>query len=352
MTKVLLTGASGFVGSHVLRHLLMNTDWEIVTPVSFRHKGLPERIEQSICTNPEWARRVMVIHWDMTTKPGFTATHAMHGSDVIMNVASESHVDRSIKYPVEFVTNNTALILNLVEVAKIIRPRLILQMSTDEVFGPAPEDYRHHEWDVITPSNPYSASKAMQEAYLISAWRTYGLPIVITNTMNIIGEMQDPEKFVPMIIRNILEDRKITAHVGPDGKPGSRFYLHARNLADAWLWLTSHYLGLGNVVRDQPLTVSMYDDGSSRPDRFNIVGEREVDNIEMIHMIGSFMGRPDVGLLIEHADFHSSRPGHDLRYALDGTKITNLGWYPPVALDSSLKRTVEWTLQHPEWLRI
>lgn len=344
MTKVLLTGASGFVGSHVLRHLLTHTDWDIVAPVSFRHKGLPERVEQSICTNPEWARRVSVIHWDMTTEPGFTVMHALHGTDVIMNIASESHVDRSIKQPSEFVMNNTALILNLVEVAKIIRPRLILQMSTDEVFGPAPENYRHTEWDVITPSNPYSASKAMQEAYLISAWRTYGLPVVITNTMNIIGEMQDPEKFVPMIIRNILEDRKITAHVGPNGKPGSRFYLHARNLADAWLSLASYFL-----MVNPPAS---YADGSSRPDRFNIVGEREVDNIEMIHMIGDFMGRPDVGTLIEHADFHGSRPGHDLRYALDGTKITDWGWYPPVALDTSLKRTVEWTLQHPEWLTL
>jgi dTDP-glucose 4,6-dehydratase len=348
--KVILTGASGFVGSHVLRHLLMHTDWEIVVPISFKHKGLPERVEQSICTNPEWTRRVSVIHWDMTTMPGFTVMHALHGADVIMNVASESHVDRSIKHPVEFVSNNTALILNLVEVAKIIRPKLLLQMSTDEVYGPAPEDYAHREWDVVTPSNPYSASKAMQEAYLISAWRTYGLPVVITNTMNIIGEMQDPEKFVPMIIRNILHDRPITAHVSPTGKPGSRFYLHARNLADAWLWLTRRYLEPeGQVSMGPP---SLYADGSSRPDRFNIVGEREVDNIELIHMIGDFMGRSDVGTLIEHTDFHSQRPGHDLRYALDGSKITEAGWYPPVALDTSLKRTVEWTLDHPEWLSI
>jgi dTDP-glucose 4,6-dehydratase len=340
--KVVLTGASGFVGSHVLRHLLMHTDWEIVAPVTFRHKGLPERIEQSICTNPEWARRVSVIHWDMTTMPGFTVMHALHGADVIMNVASESHVDRSIKTPHEFVANNTLIVLNLVDVAKIVRPRLILQMSTDEVYGPAPVDYAHREWDVICPSNPYSASKAMQEAYLISAWRTYGLPVVITNTMNIIGEMQDPEKFVPMIIRNILEGRKITAHVGPDGRPGSRFYLHARNLADAWMFLTEYFLTVNPPA--------MYADGSTRPDRFNIVGEREVDNIEMVDMIAHTMGK-DVWS-VDKIDFHGSRPGHDLRYALDGTKIRNFGWYPPVALDASLKRTVEWTLQHPEWLQI
>lgn len=347
--KVLLTGASGFVGSHVLRHLLMNTDWEIIAPVSFKHKGLPERIEQSVCTNPEWARRVSVIHWDMTTMPGFTVMHALHGADVIMNIASESHVDRSIKHPAEFVMNNTALIVNLVEVAKIIRPRLILQMSTDEVYGPAPEDYAHVEWDVICPSNPYSASKAMQEAYLISAWRTYDLPIVITNTMNIIGEMQDPEKFVPLIMRRLLDNKPVPVHVSPEGQPGSRFYLHARNLADAWLWLARGYLGMNDELW-QPIAPAMYADGSSRPDRFNIVGEREVDNIAMVDLIASAMGT-DVWS-VDRVDFHGSRPGHDLRYALDGTKIRNLGWYPPVALDTSLKRTVEWTLEHPEWLTV
>lgn len=341
--KVLLTGASGFVGSHVLRHLLMNTDWDLVVPVSFKHKGLPERIEQSICTNPEWARRVQVIHWDMTTSPGFTVMHAMHGCDAIMNVASESHVDRSIKNPSEFVTNNTLLIVNLIEVAKITRPRLILQMSTDEVYGPAPEDYAHVEWDVINPSNPYSASKAMQEAYLISAWRTYGLPVVITNTMNIIGEMQDPEKFMPMVIRKVLADEPVPVHCSPEGKPGSRFYLHARNLADAWTWLTRRYL-------DEGVPVAMYGDGSSRLDRFNIVGEREVDNIAMVDMIALAMGKS--AWSVDKVDFHGSRPGHDLRYALDGTKIKDLGWYPPVALDTSLKRTVEWTLDHPEWLNL
>ncbi len=304
--RVLLSGAGGFVGSHVLRHLLMNTDATIVAPVTFRHKGLPERIESSICDNPEWVRRVDIPHWDMTTMPSFSVMHAVNDCDVFMNIASESHVDRSIKDPVGFTTNNVQLIQNLIEVAKLVRPEIILQMSTDEVYGPAPEGYAHKEWDPIIPSNPYSASKAMQEAYCIAAWRTFGLPIVITNTMNIIGELQSPEKFVPMIIRNLRDDRPIAVHCAPDGTPGSRFYLHARNLADA----------------------------------------------EMVQMIGSAMGkRPgDIQHLIKKTDVHSQRPGHDLRYALDGTKIKAAGWFPPVALDASLKKSVEWTLDHPEWL--
>ncbi len=255
--RVLLSGAGGFVGSHVLRHLLMNTDSTIVAPVTFRHKGLPERIESSICDNPEWVRRVDIPHWDMTTMPSFSVMHAVNDCDVFMNIASESHVDRSIKDPVGFTTNNVQLIQNLIEVAKLVRPEIILQMSTDEVYGPAPEGYAHKEWDPIIPSNPYSASKAMQEAYCIAAWRTFGLPIVITNTMNIIGELQSPEKFVPMIIRNLRDDRPIAVHCAPDGTPGSRFYLHARNLADAWLWLVNR--------RGENWDLQMYSDGSSRP---------------------------------------------------------------------------------------
>lgn len=340
--KVLLTGASGFVGSHVLRHLLTHTDATVVAPVTFRHKGMPERIESSICTNPEWARRVDIPHWDMTTMPGFSVMHAIDDCDVFMNVASESHVDRSIKDPVGFTMNNVQLIQNLIEVAKIVRPEIILQMSTDEVYGPAPEGYSHREWDVVCPSNPYSASKAMQEAYCIAAWRTYGLPIVITNTMNIIGEMQDKEKFVPMVIGKLLRNEKIMVHCDTEGNPGSRFYLHARNLADAWLWLVNR--------QGENWDLQTYADGSTRLSRFNIVGEREVNNLEMVNMIAATMGIDHPEAMIQRVDFHSSRPGHDLRYALDGSKIKRAGWFPPVALDTSMKKSVEWTVQHPEWL--
>jgi len=352
--RVLLTGAGGFVGAHVLRHLLMNTDAEIVCPVSFKHRGLPERIESSICTDPAWTSRVSVPHWDMQAPPSFMVTKAMEGCNVIMNVASESHVDRSIKDPVGFTANNVNLIMNLIEAAKKIRPELILQMSTDEVYGPAPEGYEHKEWDVIAPSNPYAASKAMQEAYCIAAWRTWGLPIVITNTMNIIGEMQDEEKYFPMIIRNLVLGRPIPVHADPDGTPGSRFYLHARNLADAWLWLTKAYTERVEITRLADLAPkymtagpSMYADGSLRPDRYNIVGEREIDNAEFVNIIGDILG---LSPQMKFVDFHSTRPGHDRRYALDGSKIRQAGWCPPVALDASIKKSVAWYLDNPEWI--
>jgi dTDP-glucose 4,6-dehydratase len=261
--------------------------------------------------------------------------------DYILNVASESHVDRSITDPVPFVENNVSLMLNVLELAKVLRPEIFLQMSTDEVYGPAPLDHAHAEWEPILPSNPYSASKAAQEAIAISYWRTYGVPVVITNGMNIIGEMQHPEKMVPKTIRLLSRGEPVMVHCDTDGRPGSRYYLHARNLADAWLWLLTH--------EGRGWDLQQYADGSVRPSRYNIVGEREINNIELVRMIASIM---NVQPVITQESFHVSRPGHDLRYALDGSKMVRTGWTPPHLLLSSLESTVRWSLDHPEWLAL
>jgi dTDP-glucose 4,6-dehydratase len=339
MEKVLLTGAGGFVGSHVLRHLLMTTEAKVVCPVTFSHKGLSERIASSLCDRDD-QHRVDIIHWDLTSPPSNMALRAVDGCDVIMNVASESHVDRSIEDPFEFIMNNTALTLRMLDLARVIRPKVFLQMSTDEVYGPAYGARLHKEWDTILPSNPYSASKAGQEAHAFAYWRTYGVPVIITNTMNIIGEMQSSEKFFPKVMRTVRDGGTVTIHCSPDGTPGSRFYLHARNLADAWCWLAKR-------ITSGEWGIMFPSDGAQVPPRYNIVGEMELDNVTMAQHIADAMGKD---LDWECVDFHSSRPGHDLRYALDGTKLATAGWKAPVPLLDSLRKTVEWTLEHPEWL--
>ena len=198
---VLLTGAGGFVGHHTLAHLLKTTDWNFVATDSFRHFGISSRIRAVFEELPHEASRVKVVTHDLTTPIDAITAREFGNPDVIINMASDSHVDRSITNPRPFVENNVSLVLTLLEYARTL-PNLktFIQIGTDEVYGPAPSGINHPEWSPQIPSNPYSASKSAQEAIAISYWRTFNIPVVLTNTMNIIGERQDVEKFVPLVI--------------------------------------------------------------------------------------------------------------------------------------------------------
>lgn len=341
------------MGSHALRHVLSSTDWDVVCPVTFTHRGKADRIRLALDDLPDAAGRVHVVKCDLAAPVSPQTDDAFGPIDYVLNFASESHVDRSITHPAAFIQNNVAVVTNLLDWCRT-RPAIagVVHVSTDEVYGPAQRGYAHHEWDTIRPSNPYSASKAAQEAIAFSYWRTYDLPIIITNTMNIVGEMQDPEKFVPMAIRNLLADEAVPVHGRRfEGRwqAGSRFYLHARNQADGVLFALRQALRFA-VVQDAATGVDeslRHSMGGAQPFRLHIVGEREVANDEMVAMLADTLG---VEPIIQWVDFHSSRPGHDLRYALDGRKMDAWGWKPPVPLDESLRKTVAWTLEHPEWL--
>lgn len=341
MTRIMLTGAAGFIGSHALRHILMNTDWHIVCPVSFRHRGLPSRIEEQVKFIPGAEDRFTVIKTDLTSPVDYVTAHVAGDIDYVVNFASESHVDRSIEAPGPFIANNVSVMTNMLDYARIVQPKAFIQISTDEVYGPAPAGYAHKEWDTIMPSNPYAASKAAQEAIAFSYWRSYGVPLIITNCMNLIGEMQDAEKFVPMTLRKIVRGERNIIHArrNPDGTwtSSSRYYLHARNLADAVLFL------LNNT------TPVRFADGHEKPDRYHVVGERETFNDQMVQMIGDLVG---VEPVVEYTDFHSSRPGHDMRYALNGDKLAALGWQRPLTLEDSLAALVKWTMNHPTWANL
>lgn len=331
--RVLLTGASGFFGSHLLRHLLMNTDWEIVCIVSWKHKGTPERIENAWLGQDK--NRVTIIRHDLEA-PFTEHTKKIIGKvDYILNIASNSHVNRSIEDPVPFVLGNVQLVLTMLEFAREVKPELFLQFSTDEVYGPAPEGVNYEEGSPIRPSNPYSASKASQEAIAFSYWRTYDVPVVITNTMNLMGQTQDAEKYTALLINKIYHGETVTIHGKPDDI-GSRFYIHARSASDAVLFIIKN-LPPKHYEEDKILT----------PDQYNIVGETELNNLELAQMTAKLM---DKELKYEFVDFHKGRPGHDRRYALSGEKLKKLGWKPPEDFEKSLKSTINWTLEHKEWL--
>jgi len=334
-TKILITGFAGFIGSHFLQHILEQTDWDVIGVDSWAHKGTPERVQQVLSKNPEWEKRLTVITHDLSALFPERTKKRIGQCDYIVNFASDSHVDRSIEDPVPFVRNNVGLALTMLEFAREFPTKAFVQISTDEVYGVAPDGVNHEEWSPIVPSNPYAASKAAQEAIAISYWRTYGVPVVLTNTMNNFGEMQDPEKYMAMIIKLVADGKTVPVH-GKEGAIGSRYYLHARNHADAVLY----------ILKNLPPTA--YVEGEElKPDRYNVVGDKELDNLEVAHLIADVVGKP---LNYELVDHHSTRPGHDRRYALDGKKLRDCGWKPPVEFHESLKKYVQWTLAHKLWL--
>lgn len=331
--RCLLTGASGFFGSHLLRHLLMETDWHFVVICSWKYKGTPERVENAL--KGQDRDRVEIITHDLISPLTDTTIKRLGKIDYILNIASNSHVNRSIDFPSEFIINNTFLVFNMLELSRILKPEVFLQFSTDEVYGVAPDGVNHKEWSSIVPSNPYSASKAMQEAIAISYWRTYEVPVIITNTMNLVGETQDPEKYPAQLIRKINNGEVVSVHGTPDNI-GSRFYIHARNAADAVLFILNN------------LKPKLYNNGENLlPDRYNIVGDVELNNLELAEMVAKILVRP---LKYEFVDFHLGRPGHDRRYSLDGKKLKSLGWKAPLNFEETLKNTISWTLLNKSWL--
>jgi dTDP-glucose 4,6-dehydratase len=335
VVRVLLTGAGGFAGHHCLEHLLVNTDWEIVCTDSFQHRGKTDRISEVLAGHPDWRARVTVVTHDLSAPFSRQAFLSMAGDiDYMVCYASESHVDRSIADPVPFTMNNVAIALNTLEAARVLQPLAVVWVSTDEVYGPLhPGQPAFREWAVILPSNPYAGSKAAQEAVCTAYWRTYGVPVIIVNCMNMIGERQDPEKFVPRVIRAVLRGEQAVIHGSP-GDVGTRHYLHSRNLADGILHLLR-----GNAAVAFPL--------HTRPARYNVASADRIDNLTMAQLIAESAG---LELYYRFEDFHTTRPGHDPHYGLSPQKITELGWKPPVPFRESLDRLVRWTVAHQEWL--
>lgn len=337
MKKVLLTGIAGFIGAHTLEHIMETTDWGVVGVDSFEHGGKMERLNQVFRKNNRWQDRTRLLVHDLTKPFSLIQLEKIGEIDYVINMASESHVDRSISDPVPFIRNNIELTVQMLEYARYAKPEKFIQISTDEVYGPLVEAQRpFKEWQRFLPSNPYSASKAAQEMIAISYWRTYNVPLIITNTMNNIGEMQDVEKFLPMLIRDINEGAEVQIHADGE-KIGSRFYLHARNHADALTFILRMFKPKKYV-----------EGGNLFPNKFNVVGEDRLDNLELAQKVAGLLNKD---LKYKLAEFHSTRPGHDMHYGLDGSRLKDWGWKPPLDFEESLKRTVDNYMENKQWLK-
>lgn len=331
--RLMISGASGFIGSHAVEYFLDNTDWHIICPCSWVHKGTPERLLEVIKGRED---RVTVFTHDLTVPFTDITKKRIGHVDYIINFASESHVERSIQEPRPFILNNVQLVLTLLDFAREVKPEVFIQVSTDEVYGTAPDGVNYKEWSEILPSNPYAASKSAQEAIAISYWRTYGVPVVITNTTNNFGERQDTEKYLALLIQKINNNETVTIH-GSEEYVGGRYYTYVKNHASA-----IHHIIKNNLVEH-------YVDGTDRqfPSRYNVTSDDEVDNLTMAKLVAELMGKE---LKYELIDVHKTRPGHDRRYGLDNTKIKESGWKLEYPLKESLKEYITWSLQHPHWL--
>jgi dTDP-glucose 4,6-dehydratase len=346
MTKrVLITGGAGFIGHHVIDLFLKKTDWEIISLDRLDYSGNLNRLDDVVRRYPaETRKRVKIVWHDLKAEIAEINRNLIGDVDIILHLAASSHVDRSISHPMEFVMDNTIGTVHMLNYARTQKNlERFIYFSTDEVFGPAPDNVLYKERDRYNSTNPYSASKAAGEEFCVAYENTYKLPIFITHTMNVFGERQHPEKFIPMCIRKVRDGEKIYIHSDQTKTiPGSRFYIHGKDVADAMYFLL-------HLNEDQLKKIYEPDFGGAKCPKFNVVGKEEIDNLTLTKHIAKAVGKDPVYELI---DFHSSRPGHDLRYALSGEYMKELGWEPKYTLEERIKEVVDWSLENKEWIEL
>ena len=329
--KILITGGAGFIGSAVVRQAIRDGH-EVVNLDALTYAANLANVK-SVSNAPGYAFEQV----DIRDRAALHRVFAEHRPDAVMHLAAESHVDRSIDGPGEFIETNINGTYNLLEAARTFWTRegkpegfRFHHISTDEVFGSLGEDGQFTETTPYDPRSPYSASKAASD-HLVRAWHeTYGLPVVMTNCSNNYGPFHFPEKLVPVVILKALAGEPIPVY-GDGG-----------NVRD-WLYVEDHADALLTVLEKGELGRS-----------YNIGGENEARNIDLVRTICAHMddlhpaGAPHADLIT----FVTDRPGHDRRYAIDPTRIRNeLGWRPSVTVEEGLRRTVEWYLANEDWWR-
>jgi len=345
MKKLLITGAAGFIGHHLIEGVLKQTDWDIIILDCLTYAGSLNRLSDINIWEQE-KHRVKFV-WHDLKSPISETTHKQIGElNYIWHLAAESDVGRSLDDCIPFVMSNVVGTANLLEYTKKNQQGLerFIYFSTDEVFGPAPGGVFYKEGDVCNPSNPYSASKEGAEAISKAFAFSFGLPITITRTMNVFGERQHPEKFIPMVIGNVSRGKKVTIHgVKGTTEISSRCWIHAREVCNAMLFVTKH----GEFLKKDRQNESGYG-------AYHIVGE-EKDVLYLANKISNVINGRDLKREeIEWINFHQTRPGHDLRYALSGDKLKKAGFNYSFTLEESFGRMVRWCVQseNRRWLNL
>lgn len=336
--RILITGGAGFIGSSLIHHLVRETDVQVLNLDKLTYAGNLESLAEI-----SGSERYRFVQGDVCDYQLLETLFSEFRPDVVMHLAAESHVDRSIDGPASFIQSNIVGTYTLLEVARGYWGELsearrndfrFHYISTDEVFGSLEESGLFTELSPYDPSSPYSASKASSD-HLVRAWhRTYGLPVLITNCSNNYGPRQFPEKLIPLMILNALE-----------GKP-LPIYGDGQQVRD-WLYVDDHARALYQVVLHGKVG-----------ETYNIGGHNEKSNLEVVQALCAILDqlRPDhpgdISSYEELVTFVSDRPGHDQRYAIDATKIEKeLGWAPEETFETGLEKTVRWYLENEQWWR-
>lgn len=336
---ILITGGCGFVGHHFVEHFIKTLpEARIIVMDKLNYSGSLDRLRDIEC----YPRgNVQVLTSDFSLPISENVQKELKDVTHIIHMGAESHVDNSITNPEPFVVSNVLGTMHMLNLArKLERLETFYYFSTDEVYGPADlhDEVGYGEFSPDFPANPYAASKAGGDMLVKAFCNTYGIKCITTRTMNIVGERQHPEKFLPLCINKLLKGETIFIHGTPDKlTAGRRTYIHARNVANAYSFLMSK-----DIFSDTP------PDFYKNYRVYNIVGEKEVSNLELASMISEILQEP---LHYEIVDFHSSRPGHDIKYKMSGKKLASLGWTPPVDLYNSVRKTVLWYLENKKWLQ-
>ena len=330
--SVLVTGGAGFIGCNFVRHLLASDDGvRVVNLDALTYAGHPASLRG---VAERWGDRYTFVHGDIRDPRTVRRLFAEHAIDTVVHFAAESHVDRSIDAPLDFIDTNvrgTAVLLEAARAAWAGRTDVRFHhVSTDEVFGSLGPDGLFSEDTPYDPSSPYSASKAAAD-HLARAWhRTYGLPVTLSNCSNNYGPYQFPEKLIPLMITNAVADRPLPVY-GDGG-----------NVRD-WLYVADHCTAVERVIRH------------GRAGRtYNVGGRSERTNLEVVHLLCDIVDelrpRAGAGSRRDLVTFVTDRPGHDRRYAIDSRRIEQeLGWRPGHSFEQGLRQTVAWYLEHRDW---
>ncbi len=331
--KILISGGAGFIGSHVVRRLVTKyPDYEIFNIDKLTYAGNLENL-----SDVENFPNYHFIKGDVSDESFVEKCFKEHGFEGVIHLAAESHVDRSINDPLAFVKTNIIGTVNLLNAAKTCwandnkKGKRFYHISTDEVYGSLGETGLFTESTSYDPNSPYSASKASSDHFVRAYGETYDLPYVITNCSNNYGPNHFPEKLIPLFIKNIIE--RIPLPVYGDGK-------YTRD----WLFVEDHAAAIDLVFHK-----------GKNKETYNIGGFNEWQNIDLIKLLCKIMDkklkRPS-GSSEELISYVTDRPGHDLRYAIDSSKINKeLGWQPSVTFEEGLERTIDWYLSNKEWLQ-